>query len=165
MFSYVFSKNIFATFIVLLYFLHFSKHFPFGLLFSQLSTQCFTIIWLHLYLNFSRKSLVASAIGKHTDAKGKETCIFATYKKTFLFYFSVSAFLFFSTSQKEQLFHAFVSRLFLRVGVRWRARIRAGPVVLKKKDKRICLQLLSKFHQFWWFFRISAIFTQQIKIS
>ena len=42
----------------------------------------------------------------------------------------------FSTLQKEQLFHAFVSRLFLRVGVRWRARVRAGPVVLQKKEKR-----------------------------
>ena len=41
----------------------------------------------------------------------------------------------FSILQKEQLFHAFVSRLFLRVGVRWRARVRAGPVVLKKKRK------------------------------
>ena len=41
----------------------------------------------------------------------------------------------FSTLQKEQLFHAFVSRLFLRVGVRWRARVRAGPGVLKKKKK------------------------------
>ena len=43
----------------------------------------------------------------------------------------------FSILQKEQLFHAFVSRLFLRVGVRWRARVRAGPVVLKKKKKSI----------------------------
>ena len=41
----------------------------------------------------------------------------------------------FSILQKEQLFHAFVSRLFLRVGVRWRARVRAGPVVLQKKKK------------------------------
>ena len=41
----------------------------------------------------------------------------------------------FSTLQKEQLFHAFVSRLFLRVGVRWRARVRAGPVVLQKKEE------------------------------
>ena len=51
-------------------------------------------------------------------------------------FFSFSAFFSFSTSQKEQLFHAFVSRLFLRVGVRWRARVRAGPVVLKKKEKK-----------------------------
>ena len=42
----------------------------------------------------------------------------------------------FSTLQKEQLFHAFVSRLFLRVGVRWRARVRAGPVVLQKKKEK-----------------------------
>ena len=42
----------------------------------------------------------------------------------------------FSILQKEQLFHAFVSRLFLRVGVRWRARVRAGPVVLQKKRKK-----------------------------
>ena len=42
----------------------------------------------------------------------------------------------FSTLQKEQLFHAFVSRLFLRVGVRWRARVRAGPVVLEKEEKK-----------------------------
>ena len=51
-------------------------------------------------------------------------------------FFSFSAPFSFSTSQKEQLFHAFVSRLFLRVGVRWRARVRAGPVVLKKEKRK-----------------------------
>ena len=43
--------------------------------------------------------------------------------------------LLFQLGIREQLFHASVSRLFLRVGVRWRARVRAGPVVLKKKGK------------------------------
>ena len=50
----------------------------------------------------------------------------------------------FSTLQKEQLFHAFVSRLFLRVGVRWRARVRAGPVVLKKEKTKKCFELQTK---------------------
>ena len=41
------------------------------------------------------KRLVASAIGKHTDEKEKDTCYFDTYAPKNIFYFSVSAFLFF----------------------------------------------------------------------
>ena len=68
--------------------------------------------------------------------KGRKHVFSTLTKKHFYFIFQFQRFFSFSTSQKEQLFHAFVSRLFLRVGVRWRARVRAGPVVLKKKGEK-----------------------------
>ena len=67
---------------------------------------------------------------------------------------------FFQLHKKEQLFHAFVSRLFHRVGVRWRARVRAGPVVLKKKGKGKKKEKKEKRKEEETFSKISAQFRQ-----
>ena len=58
--------------------------------------SCFTIIWLFEYFS-GVKNLVASAIGKHTDEKGKHVFSTLTHHKKF----SVSAFPFFPFSKSR----------------------------------------------------------------
>ena len=118
------------------------------------------------------KTYVASATGIHHGQKVKRK-----KKKGGIFFtttvhpgnFSSLGLLksLFQLRKKEQLFHAFVSRLFLRVGVRWRARVRAGPVVLQKKRTKSLTRLKSYYAESISYFvklvglrRIDLIFPQ-----
>ena len=102
------------------------------------------IVWLLEYFLWCQRRLVASAIGKHTDDKGKETCYFDTY----IPFFSLPCLKFSTTSQKgttvsRDRFTPFPSSRSSLEGARSRGarcskkkRGKRGGKKRKKKEKR-----------------------------